>query len=189
MVITEPYSLNFQKRYSVSRLDNQGEDHSLFLDQFIREQPNNSIIALDLRGLKYLGYSYAKATIRQVLLRRNAGEYCGRRLFLVADQGQQFLDGINAALSEKELFMLVSSNLEHPTKACFFVGSIPDYVQSTFEVLRSHEPIPTGKLAHLINQSPQNTKKRLDRLHSMGLLRREKVPSPSGGLEWLNYIF
>lgn len=181
--------LNFRDIYGLSRLDNQGEEHWPRLDMLIREQPGTSLVAFDLRGLEYLGYSYAKPTIRRVLLQRNKGEYGERRMFLVADQGPKFLDGIEAALREKELFMLVAPSLDRPVEAGWLIGLIPDYVRATFDVLRSQAPIPTGKLAEAIGQSPQNTKNRLDRLQNMGLLRREKIPSPSGGLEWLNQIF
>lgn len=183
------YNLSFRDIYGLSRLDNQGEEHWSRLDMLLHEQPGESIVAFDLRELEYLGYSYAKPTIRQALLLRNKGEYREQRMFLVADQGPKFLDGIEAALREKELFMLVAPSLDCPAETGRLIGSVPDHVRATFEVLQSQAPVPTGKLAQEIGQTPQNTKNRLDKLYCMGLLRRKKLPSPSGGLEWLNQIF
>lgn len=175
--------------FGEERLDRQGEEHWPRLDQLIREEPRDAVIALDLRGLLYVGYSYAKATIRRTLQRRAAGDYAERRLFLVADQGNLFLDGIEAALEQAGLFALVTDAPDAAVDRGRLIGAVPDYIRSTFDTLRRIAPVTTGALAREIDQSPQNTKNRLDRLYAMGLLRREKVPSPTGGLEWLNRVF
>lgn len=186
-----PYytQFDFYTRFGRPHLDIQGEEHYPIVNDFIQQLSTDAVVAFDLRGLEYFGYSYAKQTIRRVLRQRNQGEYAQRQFFLVSDQKDDFLDGLTAALREKSMFMLVSPDMEHPFNKGTIVGEIPDYVKATFDVLCQKAPISTGSLAQVIGQSPQNTKKRLDRLYEMGLLRREKIPSPSGGLEWINSIF
>jgi hypothetical protein len=147
----------------------------------------DGILGLDLRDLRYLGYSYAKRTIRELLLRRNQGEYRDRRIFLIADRDPVFLEGLNDALVGKGLFMLATSTPD-PLTQPWLVGDVSPAIQETFEQLVRSGPVATGSLAKQLGQSPQNTKNRLDRLYAMGLLQREKVTSPTGGLEWENRI-
>ena len=170
-------------------MDKQGEEHWPQLERFLRNRKAGGLVPLDLRSLAYLGYSYAKATIRRALQKRNAGDFGELSLFLVADQGPLFLDGLTAALREGGLFMLVAEAEDAVPDEGELFGSVPRHVEETFQVLRRKAPITTGELARLVGQTPQNTKNRLDRLYEMGLVQREKVPSPTGGLEWLNRVF
>lgn len=180
---------HFYESFNLPHLDTQGEEHWLTVNNFINQLPADTVVALDLRGLGYFGYSYAKQTIRRVLRRRNEGKYAQRQFFLVSDQGEDFLDGLTAALREEGMFMLVSPNAINPLESGQIIGDIQDYIKATFDVICQKSPISTGNLGKIAGQSPQNMKNRLDRLYAMGLLCREKIPSPSGGLEWVNWIF
>jgi len=173
--------------FGQERLDKQGEAHRDVLDEAIRSTRPGAVVALDLRGVDYLGYSYAKRAIREVLLRRSENAYGERKLFIVADQGPDFIDGLEAALRERRMFTLVASSADSLDGAQL-IGDVPDYIAETFELVRRHGPVATGSLAKMIGQSPQNTKNRLDRLAEMGVLHREKQASPTGGLEWVNRI-
>jgi hypothetical protein len=168
-------------------LDQQGEEHAIKLDQIIRGTPKDAVIGFDLRGLKYIGYSYAKRAIRETLLRRNAGIYGDRRIILLSKKDADFLEGLSTALDQQGLFMLVSSD-DTSLGDSWLIGDVPAYLQETFQQLRQSSPVPTGTLARILDQSPQNTKNRVDRLVEMGLVRREKQVSPTGGLEWVNWI-
>lgn len=173
---------------SSDRLDRQGEEHAIKLDQIIRGTAPESVVALDLRGLEYIGYSYAKRAIRETVLRRNEGVYGDRRIILVSEHDDELLEGVTAALDDKNLFMLVTPD-EHSLRKSWLIGDVPDYLQETFRHLQRSAPVPTGTLAKLLDQTPQNTKNRIDKLVEMGLVRREKQVSPTGGLEWVNWIF
>ncbi len=172
---------------STDRLDRQGDEHFERLERAILGTHRSAVIALDLRELDYIGYSYTKRVLREVLMQRNEGKYDDRRFFIVADQGDEFLEGLEAALLDKKLFMMVTGDIED-LKEARLIGAVPDYLEETFKILLRVAPIPTGSLAKLLDQSPQNTKNRLDRLFEMGLLRREKEVSPTGGLEWVNWV-
>lgn len=187
-ILPDSVRIEIRELGPTDQLYNRGEEHGRLLDLMIRHAEDGSVIAIDLRGLEYIGYSYAKRAIREVLLRRNDGEYGDRRLFLVADQSMEQLEGLEKALEEKKLFMLLCERPDS-LEGGHLIGEAPQYLQETFDVLRKTAPVTTGSLAKLIDQSPQNTKNRLDRLESMGLVRREKEPSPTGGLEWVNRVF
>lgn len=179
--------ISFLESFGQDRLDKQGETHRDFLDDRILSMAPDAVVALDLRGVDYLGYSYAKRALREILLRRNEGRYGERRLYIVADQDQDFIDGLEASLRERKMFTMVVPGPDS-LEGAQLVGEVPDYIAETFEAVRRHGPIATGSLAKMIDESPQNTKNRLDRLAEMGLLKREKLPSPTGGLEWINSI-
>lgn len=175
-----------------SRLDKTKDGDLERLDRAVREQPPGSVVALDLRPLEYLGYSFAKRTLRKVLRRRNAGEYDDRQIILVAEQDPEFLDGTETALKEEKLFTLVVPDpdaIRRDQRAGQLLGAAPAHLEDTFDALRELEDPTTGELARAINESVQNTNNRLRRLEEMGLVRREKVSSPSGGREWRNRAF
>lgn len=109
-------------------------------------------------------------------------------MLLIADQGSDFLDGTAAALREAGMFMLVTPTSD-PTTDAKLIGDVPASVQELFHVLRSGAPSPTGSIARQLDISPQNAKNRLDRMQAMGLLRRQKITNPTGGLEWENRLF
>lgn len=175
-----------------TRLDKPQEDDLGRLDEAVRDQASGAVVALDLRQLEYLGYSFVKQTIRKILRRRNAGEYGERQIVLVAEPDPEFLDGTETALKEKKLFALVVPEpgvLRKDPQAGELLGAAPSYLEETFRTLRDLEEATTGQLARAIDQSVQNTNNRLKRLEEMGLVRREKVSSPSGGREWRNRAF
>lgn len=170
------------------RLDLQGEEHAPLLHDRVCATPPDALVAFDLRGVRYLGYSYAKPTIRKALKQRNRGEYAGRRLLLISDLDDLFLEGTDAALKEEKLFMYVAPTPEAVGSKGQLVGRATRTLTETFDILLKESPITTGQLAELLNTSPQNAKNRIDRLVEMGAVTRQKVQSPTGGYEWLNRI-
>lgn len=187
-VLPEVAIIDFRDLFGRTRLDRVQEEDFATLDRAIEQQASGAVVVFDLRRLEYLGYSFAKRTIRKVLRRRSAGEYDDRQFVLAADQGREFMEGLQTALREEKLFMLVVPKPEALEEGRL-VGAAPGYLEDTFNALRDLGEATTAELARSIDQSVQNTKNRLDRLHEMGLLRREKIPSPSGGREWKNRVF
>jgi Fic family protein len=179
--------INFSKNFG-SRLDLQGEEHGPILEDLVRETAAEAIVAFDLRGIKYLGYSYAKPTVRKILKRRNRGEYGERRLFLISQIDDLFLEGIHAALKEEKLIMHVSPSPSGLGRDGRLIGKATQALNETFDVLLRRAPITTGGLANCLDISPQNAKNRIDRLLEMGIVAREKVQSSTGGYEWLNRV-
>jgi len=179
--------ISFSTKFGL-RLDLQGEEHEPILDDLVRKDTTDATVAFDLRGVKYLGYSYAKPTIRKILKRRNRGEYGERRLFLVSQIDDLFLEGIRAALREEKLVMHVAPSPPDIGRDGQLIGRATQALNETFEVLLRHAPITTGELANYLDTYPQNAKNRIDRLLEMGIVAREKVQSSTGGYEWLNRV-
>lgn len=187
-VLPDVARIDFRELFERDRLGRVRDEDFTLLDEAILAKPDDAVIAFDLRDLEYLGYSFVKQTIRKALRRRGAGEYDRRQLIINADQGREFLDGLEAALREQKLFMLVAPGPDTLDQGRL-VGAVPTYLEDTFSALRDLGEATTGTLARTIGESLQNTKNRLDRLFEMGLLRREKVASPTGGREWKNRVF
>ena len=162
----------------------QGEEHLHEISRFIRSQPDGAVVAFDLRDLEYIGYSYAKPTIRTPLRRQNAGEYEDRRIILLAEEKGEFLEGIEAALKEEDMAVLVADSAEDPLGSIEPVGHIKDHLLETFHVVKEVGPATTAQVASRLDQSLQNANNRLRSLDDLGLIRREKVDSASGGKEW-----
>jgi hypothetical protein len=176
-------------RFSETLFARQGQDHWPVYETWADSSPDGSLLGIDLRGAEYVGLSYAKRTILRLVIQRMDGSLGERKLFIVAPAGEdEFLEGLRDALKEHGLFMLVAAT-EQPLSDPYLIGDVPAAIEETFDVLKRSAPVTTGSLARLLRQTPQATKNRLDRFDTMGLLKREKIPSPTGGLEWENRIF
>lgn len=170
------------------RLDLQGEEDGPKLDAKIRDAAPDALVVFNLHGVKYLGYSYSKPTIRKALERRNRGEYGGRRLVVISELDDQFLEGLSAALRERKLIMYAAPSSEAIGREGKLIGRESDVLSETFKALLRKAPVTTGTLSQYLNTSPQNVKNRIDRLEKMGIVEREKIKSETGGYEWLNRI-
>jgi hypothetical protein len=176
-------------RFSDTLFARQGPDHWPSYDAWANSNRDGSLLGMDLRRVEYVGLSYAKRTILRLVRQRMDGLLGERKLFIVAPAGDEdLLEGLRDALKEHDLFMLVAPTAE-PLLDPYLIGDVPTAIHETFNVLKRSAPITTGALARLLQQTPQATKNRLDRFKMMGLLRRVKISSPTGGLEWENRIF
>jgi len=162
----------------------QGEEHLLEIGRHIRSQPDGVVVAFDLRNLEYIGYSYSKPTIRTPLRRQNAGEYGKRRIILLSEERGEFLEGIEAALNEEDMAVLVTESVDTPLDNLEPIGHIKNHLLETLQVVKEVSPATTARVASRLDQSLQNANNRLRSLDDLGLIRREKVDSPSGGKKW-----
>lgn len=179
-------SLDFREAFSSKILydGTQGEEHLREISRFISSQPDGAVAAFDLRDLEYIGYSYAKPTIRTPLRRQNVGEYGDRRIILLAEERDEFLEGIEAALKEEDMAVLVADSAEDPLDSIEPLGHIKDHLLETFHDVKEAGPATTAQVSSRLDQSLQNANNRLRSLDDLGLIRREKVDSTSGGKEW-----
>jgi len=177
---------NFHKAFGAEVLYDgaQGEEHLLKIGRHVKAKPEGTVVAFDLRDLEYIGYSYAKPTIRTPLRRQSTGEYGKRRLILLAERREDFLDGVEAALKEKDMAVLLADSTEDPLDGIEPLGHVKDHLLKTFHVVKEVGPATTAQIASDLEESPQNANNRLRSLDDLGLIRREKVDSESGGKEW-----
>jgi len=185
-VLPDIRHLDFRETFGSTLLydGTEGEEHLHEISRFIRSQPDGTVVAFDLRDLEYIGYSYAKPTIRTPLRRQNAGEHRDRRILLLSEERGEFLEGIEAALKEEEMAALVTDTAEDPLDSIEPLGHVKDHLLETFYVVKESGPATTAQIASKLDQSLQNANNRLRSLDDLGLIRREKVDSASGGKEW-----
>lgn len=180
--------LRFADVRSTPFLTNQGDEDEHVVERKINATPTDAVVFFDLRGKEYVGYSYAKPTIRKQLIRRNNGEYGERRFVLVAPLSNDFLDGVSHALEEEKLLMYAVEDPDDFGRAGSLVGAKSDALRETFTILLQRAPISTGDLATMLDTTPQNAKNRIDRLVDLGIVIRSKEVSRTGGYEWINRI-
>ena len=77
------------------------------IDGLLKALPLNTIVVFDLNNLEFLGYSYAKQTIRRSFRNFLEGNYKVRVIVLAydGDDSEGLLDGVRAALAEQNLTM------------------------------------------------------------------------------------
>ena len=171
-----------------ARLDRVRPGDAERLNARIRGASPNSIVVFDLHGLQYLGYSFSKHTLRKALKARNDGAFGERRIMMVTEMDEVFLEGLNDALEQGHILVYVAPNMESLGSTGTLIGAKSEPLRETFQVLLAQAPVSTGTVANALHITPQNAKNRLDRLANMGLIVREKVASETGGHEWINSV-
>lgn len=139
-------------------------------------------VALDLHGLVYLGYSFAKHTVVRLLHDADGP------VVAVGPDDPTFLDGLADALTYGRAALYLAPTPRDVGRSGRAIGATTPTLDETFRVLLRLGPLGTGDLAAELDTSPQNAKNRVDRLVELGLATRLKVSSPSGGMEWLNRL-
>ena len=145
------------------------------------------LVALDLAGITFLGYSYAKGTFVPAVKMVSSGVVEGTRVVAVADDGLS-LEELNDALEKFDLAIIVLKPGDESTADGQIVGKLPEHLRATWGVIAEAKEATTADVAERIEESLQNTNQRLKKLDGLGLIRREKVLSPSGGWEWMNKV-
>lgn len=179
---------SFAKHFGGIRFDIQGDEHGPEVEEHIKSTSSDAVVIFDLREIRYLGYSYAKPSLRRLFEMRNRGEYATRRFFITAPLEGDLLDGVAAAFSEKKMAAYAVDAPDRLGKSGKLIGAVTPALQETFDLLLQRGAMSTGDLARALDTSPQNAKNRVDRLVNQGLAVREKVSSETGGTEWINRI-
>lgn len=167
------------------------------IEAAVESTAHNALVVFDLRDVEYLGYSYAKGTIRKLLMRRNRGELGERRLFLLGPTKYSFLEGTERALADQNCFMYMFESPADFARRGVLIGAkargnhdrVGNVLEPTFHMLLTKRSVTTGEAATLLDTTPQNMKNRFDRLVEMGIVVRDKATSPTGGHEWSNRIW
>ena len=139
-------------------------------------------VVLDLHGLVYLGYSFAKHTVVRFI------HESGRPVVAVGTYDPILLDGLVDALAYGRAALYLTPTRADIGRAGRALGAMTPPLTETFDTLLRLGPVGTGELAAELDTSPQNAKNRIDRLVELGLAARSKVSSPSGGTEWMNRL-
>lgn len=172
-LVTGVSALRVRDLLGRTRLDLQGVDDGTILRDALLQHPADAVVALDLRGLEYLGYSHAKGSLREMLLQRSAGALGARRVHLVAEQGPEFLDGLSDALQQVGMLCLVT-RAPGALDSAFLIGEVSKNVAELFELVRLHGAMAPDVLAARLGQSVEETLARVELLVDMGVLSPER---------------
>ena len=172
------------------------------LDHWLKAIHRNRPVIFDLNGLEYIGYSYAKQTIRRSLQKLLDGKYAISAILLRydGDDVKTKLDGISYALFERGMTCI----LENAAKSSYQLAGYLTYEESVFdtvkdrnkrekmraimELLLKKKELYTNEVAKKLALKLPYCNRLLDELAAMRLITRVKEASPSGGPIYLNQI-
>jgi hypothetical protein len=172
------------------------------LDAWLKAIRRNQPVIFDLNGLEYIGYSYAKQTIRRSLQKLFDGKYDASAIWLRydGDDVKTKLDGISYALFERGITCI----LENAAKSSYQLIGYLIYEESMFdtvkdrnkrekmraimELLLKKKELYTNEVAKKLVLKLPYCNRLLDELTAMRLITRVKEASPSGGPIYLNQI-
>jgi DNA-binding transcriptional ArsR family regulator len=182
----EMHAFGFLDRYGKTELYRDYEQVGADIEAFLKRSAPG-VVALDFRGITFLGFSFAKATVGHALRLVSRGELEGVRVVAIAEEGLS-LEELSVALERFDQALIVLAADSSDLTAGEIIGKLPEYLRSTWAVLAGLGPSTTADVADKIGESLQNTNQRLKKLSALGLIDREKVLSPSGGREWMNRV-
>lgn len=171
------------------------------IEQWIRKLPAGTSVTFDLSDIEFIGYSYAKQTIRRCLKDMIEGKY-GQRAFILRYAGENHLSKlteVSYALNENNLTMLVSTGTEGQYALIGYLTceglreSIKEKrkkrkLLNMLEMIISQKEAFTNDIAKTLGLSLQNCNHLLDELEQVRLIEREKQISPTGGPLYLNRL-
>lgn len=172
------------------------------LDSWLSFVLPNRLAILDLNGTEYIGYSYAKQTIRRSIQKLFDGEHNALAIVLRydADDVKTKLDGISYALFERGMTCI----LENSSHSSYQLIGYLTYEESIFdtvkdknkrkkmsaimELLFKKNELYTNEVANELNLKLPYCNRLLNDLEKMRLITRMKETSPSGGPIFLNRV-
>ncbi|GEM_PF-1592605 len=194
---------NFQQLGTSLKDAEKGEKEDFpILDSWLRLVRPNHLAILDLNGTEYIGYSYAKQTIRRSIQKLLDGEHTASAIVLRynADDVKTKLDGISYALFERGMTCI----LENSSRSSYQLIGYLTYEESIFdtvkdknkrkkmrammELLFKKKKLYTNEVAKKLNLKLPYCNRLLKDLEKMRLITRIKETSPSGGPIFLNRV-
>jgi hypothetical protein len=170
------------------------KEHFSLLEQQLWQVPQHSDAILDLDGVEFIGYGYAKHAIRPCVERWLKGKYPLRSLILACrrDDYRVFLEAVELALAEVRLTVLL--HLGH-RDWLVPLGYLPyespfetqkerrkkEKLLRILELLIRKTELYTNEIAHDLGLTLPNCNYLLSELESLRLVERIKESSPSGG--------
>ena len=167
------------------------------LEQELARFRPDSPAVFDLNGVEFLGYSYAKQTIRRSFKRFLDGQYKLSAIVLQYD-GDDYgvrLDGVRAALAEQNLTIWLLVGDQWIPFGYLSTDGIKDSdkekrkkakMKDILDLLKRTGECATNEISSSLGLSLQNANHLLQELAYMHLIDRRKVSSPTGGPLFVN---
>lgn len=177
------------------------KEHFPVLERQIREFSPKGDVILDFSGVEFIGYAYAKQTIRACFEKLLSGELRARSLLLACDRDDYpvFLETVHLALAESRLTTLLWLKLENCLTPLGYLIYEPPFegkkeqrkkekMRKILELLIARTQLYTNEIAKNLDLTLQNSNYLLGELERMRLVERIKETSPSGGPLFLNRL-
>ena len=191
-------SVRFRKFGKDLKFSSQAEQTDFRkLEQELERFPRDTLCVFDLNGIEFLGYSYAKQTIRRSFRRFLDGQYRFRAIVLKYDRDDYdvLMDGVRAALAERNLTMWLSVGAQWIPFGYLSTEGIKDAdkekrkkakMKDILDLLKKTGECATNEISSSLGLSLQNANHLLQELAYMHLIDRRKVSSPTGGPLFVN---
>lgn len=176
----------------------QDEDYPL-LHKKLESIDGKNVITLNANGVSYIGYSYAKQTIRKIISNLISDQYYFYSLCIRYDEldYEKVFDGLIYSLNQKGYStFLVGENLNQPQILGYLSSSDPrdskkeirkkKKQRSVLEYILKKKEAFTNDIAEAVNLKLPYTNRILKNLEANRLIRRVKETSPSGGPIYMN---
>lgn len=158
----------------------EGQDHFRDIDRFVQGTKTSETVTFDIRGLKLFGYSYAKQTIRRVVLSGMRSEYAMRNFLLVA-QDYEICAEIDKALDEEKLIMIGSTMLGKEFYSHHFVlGKVQPKMIELLDLVIEAREIMTSEIAKRLHITLQDASNWLKKMSDLRLITRGRPVDRSG---------
>ncbi len=177
---------HFSEKYERTELYKDYDQAYADVTAFVRSS-GDDLIVLDFSGVTFLGYSYSKATVVPAIQLAVTGSEGGKRVVVYAGEGLDISE-LTAALERFKQAVIILSTPGGKSADGHIVGALPEHLLDTWSVVAGHDGATTAEISELIEESLQNTNQRLKKLNELGLIRRQRTSSPSGGWEWINKL-
>ena len=148
--------------------------------QSIEEIPEGENLTLNLKGIKVFSGSFADEAVVTPYQRLVGGEY-GEKYMLLECDNEEVLDDMEAKLERRKLSMLVLDGQSD----WYVVGALKKHLKETLEEVIKNKEVTANDLAEKLGISLTNSNNRLSTLHKMGLIKRERVNNPAGGIFYI----
>lgn len=172
--------INMSKYGEIVGTREEGREVQEEIIQAIERVPEGESSILSLNGIKVFSGSFADEAVVTPYQRLVGGEY-GEKYMLLECDNKEVLGDIEAKLEKRELAVLVLRE----ESSWYVVGALKKHLKETLgEVIKNRE-VTANELAEKIGISLTNCNNRLSTLHKMGLIKREKVNNPVGGIFYI----
>lgn len=148
--------------------------------QAIERVPEGESLILSLNGIKVFSGSFADEAVVTPYQRLVRGEY-GEKYMLLECDNKEVLGDIEAKLERRRLAILVLRG----ESGWYVVGALKKHLNETLGEVIKNKEITANDLAEKMGISLTNCNNRLSTLHKMGLIKRERVNNPAGGIFYI----
>jgi len=172
--------INMSKYGEMVGTREEGREAQKEIIQAIEGVPEGEGLILSLNGIKVFSGSFADEAVVTPYQRLIGGEY-GEKYMLLECDNKEVMGDIEAKLERRKLAILVLRG----ESGWYVVGALKKYLKETLGEVIKNKEVTANDLAEKLGISLTNCNNRLSTLYKMGLIKRERVNNPVGGIFYI----